>query len=125
MSSVIGSKIAGNRIVWVNMVERKDYLIKKGNRYLSADDIALRIMLSCAIGAVLLLFRVMLFGLPHMSDMLLKSVSLTIAGVIMYWPLYIVGSAIPLIAIGLFQKKKTEKELKEVSRRMDEYRLCW
>lgn len=124
-NNVIGSKIVGTRIAWVNMVERKDFLIKKGNRCLSTNDIALRLIGATAIGGVLLLLRVMLFGLPPMSDALLRSISLSIAGTIMYWPIYILISLIPLIIIGIFQKKKIEKELKEVSQQMDDYRLCW
>ena len=124
-NNVIGSKIVGTRIAWVNMLERKDFLIRKGNRCLSADDIALRIMISMGIGTTLLLLRVMIFGLPPMTEQMLRSTSLAIAGIIMYWPIYVVASAIPLMIIGVFQKRKIEKELKEVSQQMDDYRLCW
>ena len=114
-----------NRILWINLLERKDWLIKKGNKCLSADDIGLRVVASMGIGLVLLFLRIVLFGIPYMSDKMLASMNLTIAGCIMYWPLYIVVSMIGLIVYGIFQKRRIEKELKEVSEQIEAYRLCW
>lgn len=118
------SNYAG-RYVWVNLNERKDYLIQKGNYCLSTDDIGARMVIAMIAGAVLLALRVLIFGLPQMSEKLLSSTSLTIAGIIMYLPLYIVVISVALIAYGVYQKRKIEKELKDVMRRMDDYRLCW
>ena len=116
---------SGSNFVWVNLLERKDFLIKKGNRCLSTDDIALRMVASMGIGAFLLILRVVFFGLPHMAEGMLKSTNLTIAGIVMYWPIYIVISAVGVIVYGMFQKKKIEKELKEVTKQIEDYRLCW
>ena len=125
MGNVIGSKIVGTRIAWVNMLERKDFLIKKGNRCLSADDIGIRLIISLGVGALLLMLRIALFGLPYMSEGMLKSTSLIIAGIVMYWPLYILATLAALICYGFIQKKKIEKELKEVTKQIEAYRLCW
>lgn len=114
-----------SRIMWINLLERKDYLIKKGNHCLSTDDIALRMVASIGIGAFLLILRVVLFGLPYMAEGMLKSTSLTIAGIVMYWPIYIIVSSVLVILYGAIQKKKIEKELKEVSEQIEAYRLCW
>lgn len=118
------SNYAG-RYVWVNLNERKDYLIQKGNYCLSTDDIGARMVIAMIAGAILLALRVLIFGLPQMSEKLLSSTSLTIAGIIMYLPLYIVVISVALIVYGVYQKRKIEKELKDVMRRMDDYRLCW
>jgi len=118
------SNYAG-RYVWVNLNERKDYLIQKGNYCLSADDIGARMVIAMIIGVVVLALRVLIFGLPQMSEKLLSSTSLTIAGIIMYLPLYIVVISVALIVYGVYQKRKIEKELKDVMKRMDDYRLCW
>lgn len=115
----------GSRVAWINMLERKDFLIKKGNYCLSPDDVSIRFMISLGVGAVLLMLRIVLFGLPYMSEGMLKSTSLTIAGIVMYWPLYIVASTGVLIAYGFWQKRKIEKELKEVTEQIEAYRLCW
>lgn len=118
------SNYAG-RYVWVNLNERKDYLIQKGNYCLSTDDIGTRMVIAMITGAVLLALRVLIFGLPQMSEKLLSSTSLTMAGVIMYLPLYIVVISVALIVYGVYQKRKIEKELQDIMRRMDDYRLCW
>ena len=123
--SVIGSVIGGSRIFWVNLLERQDYLVKKANYCLSSDDVSIRFMISMGIGAVLLMLRIALFGLPHMGEKMLASTSLTIAGIIMYWPMYIVASTAVLIAHAFWQKRKIEKELKEVKEQIEAYRLCW
>ena len=118
------SNYAG-RYVWVNLNERKDYLIQRGNYCLSADDIGTRMVIAMIAGAVLLALRVLIFGLPQMSEKLLSSTSLTIAGIIMYLPLYIVVISVALIVYGVYQKRKIEQELRDIMRRMDDYRLCW
>lgn len=105
----------------VNMYKRKDALIQKGNKCLSGDDIARRILFSTWIGAVLLLLRIAAFGLPRMSDRLLERPILIISGVIMYWPLYIVASAIVLIICGFVQKRRIEKEIKILKKEIDEF----
>lgn len=114
-----------SRIVWINLLERKDFLIKKGNKCLSADDIGLRVVASMGIGLMLLFLRIVIFGIPYMSDRMLSSTSLTIAGCVMYWPLYILASMIALVVCGIIQKRKIEKELKEVSEQIEAYRLCF
>ena len=114
-----------NRIVWINMLERRDYLIKRGNHCLSPDDIGIRLLAAMGIGLLLLLLRILIFGIPYMSDKMLGSTSLTMAGCVMYWPLYILASMIALIIYGIFQKKKIEKELRQLTDQINAYRLCW
>lgn len=121
----MNEKLRDKRIVWVNLLERKDYLIQKSIYCLSADDIGVRIVTSVGVGLVILLLRVLIFGLPYMSSEMLKSTNLTIAGVIMYLPIYIVMSSVVLIICGYFKKKKLEKELQEVTKEINNSKLCW
>lgn len=121
----MNEKIRDKRIMWVNLLERKDYLIQKSIYCLSADDIGVRIVASIGVGLVILLLRVLIFGLPYMSSSMLESTNLTIAGVIMYLPLYIVASSAILIVCGYFKKKKLEKELQEITKEINNSKLCW
>lgn len=114
-----------SRIVWINLLERKDWLIKKGNRCLSPDDIGIRLVAAMGIGLVMLFLRIAVFGIPYMSESMLHSTSLTIAGCLMYWPLYIAVSMAALILYGIIQKKKIEKELQQVTDQIEAYRLCF
>ena len=121
----MNEKLKDKKILWVNLLERKDYLIQKSIYCLSADDIGVRIVASIGVGLAILLLRVLIFGLPYMSSEMLKSTDLTIAGVIMYLPLYIVVSVAVLIVCGYFKKKRLEKELQEVIKEINNSKLCW
>ncbi len=108
-----------------NLFKKRDKLVKESAKYLSADAVAVKIMVSLGLGAWFLFLRVLSFGYPPMSDRLLANTSLTIAGLIMYLPLYAVAIMVLLLGWALIQKIRLSIKIKRIDRMLDECRPCW
>lgn len=108
-----------------NLFKKKDKLVEESAKYLSADAVAVKIVVSLILGAWFLFLRVLSFGYPPMTDKMLADTSLTIAGIIMYLPLYTLGILVPLIAWALIKKIKAQIKIRRIDQMLDECRPCW
>ena len=108
-----------------NLFRKKDKLAEESAKYLSADAVAVKIMISLGLGAWFLFLRVLSFGDPPMSDKLLANTSLIMAGLVMYLPLYAIGILVPMLGWALIKKIKVEIKIRKIDRMLDECKPCW
>lgn len=108
-----------------NLFKKKDRLMEESRKYLCADAIGVKVIASLILGAWFLFLRILAFGYPHMSEKMLANPSLTAAGVIMYFPLYVIGVLMLLLAWALIRKIIIMHKIKQLDRMIDECKPCW
>lgn len=104
------------------LFKQKDKLEEQSSKYLNADAIGIKLVVSLLIGGWFLFLRVLAYGYPPMPETLMASDSLQMAGLIMWWPVYAIGVLSVWLIWSFAQKIRLGIKIRRLDRQIYEYR---